>query len=132
MTESTEESIPQELFEQDILKQEPKAFPDSEVPFIGTWDDAPAFLQDNEYIHTGYRVSFNTVRRILRSLFMAHNESVNVWSHLVGVGIFVVLTVCVVAKIESTFAVPTFSKLKDQFGVTVDVGVDATQTTVIQ
>eukprot|EP00826_Nyctotherus_ovalis_P056025 TRINITY_DN749_c0_g1_i3.p4 TRINITY_DN749_c0_g1~~TRINITY_DN749_c0_g1_i3.p4 ORF type:complete len:132 (+),score=40.69 TRINITY_DN749_c0_g1_i3:164-559(+) len=131
MTESTEESIPQELFEQqNMAKQEPKAFPESEVPFIGSWDDAPEFLQDNEYIHTGYRVSFNTVRRVLRSLFMAHNESVNVWSHLVGAGIFLALTLCVVAKIESTFAMPTFSKLKDQFGITVEL--NTTQSATIQ
>jgi len=38
---------------------------------------------------TGYRINFNTFPRILRSLFMLHNESVNVWSHLLGVLLFI-------------------------------------------
>lgn len=49
------------------------------------------FLRDNEYIHGGYRLHFNSVGKILRSLFMFHNESFNVWSHLLGVLIFVFL-----------------------------------------
>jgi adiponectin receptor len=59
-------------------------------PFIGTWLDAPKFIRDNEYIRGGYRVNFNTVKKILRSLFMIHNESMNIWSHLVGVVMFMI------------------------------------------
>ena len=46
-------------------------------------------MQDNEYIKEGYRVGFNTVRKVLRSLFMIHNETTNVWSHLLGALLFV-------------------------------------------
>ncbi len=53
--------------------------------FIGHLMYAPAFLQDNEYILRGYRIGFNTKTKILKSLFLLHNESVNVWSHLLGV-----------------------------------------------
>jgi len=59
-------------------------------PFIGTWLEAPKFSRDNEYIKRGYRVNFNTIKRILRSLFMIHNESMNIWSHLLGVIMFLV------------------------------------------
>lgn len=48
-------------------------------------------MVDNEYIWRGYRVGFNSKTKILRSLFMVHNESINVWSHLIGAICFVVL-----------------------------------------
>ncbi len=54
---------------------------------------APAFLQDNEFILRGYRIGFNTRQKILRSLFMLHNETVNVWSHLIGVIVFLGLLI---------------------------------------
>jgi adiponectin receptor len=90
---------------------------DAEVTFIGTWDDAPKYVQDNEYIHTGYRINFNSPRKIFRSLFMPHNELVNVWTHLIGAILFLILTVCIIVKIESTFSIPAFNKLKEKFEV---------------
>lgn len=57
--------------------------------FIGHIKNAPHHLIDNEYIHTGYRINFNSSKKICKSLFMLHNESVNVWSHLIGVAIFI-------------------------------------------
>ena len=48
-------------------------------------------MQDNEFIISGYRIRFNTTRKIIKSLFMLHNESVNVWSHLFGVTLFICL-----------------------------------------
>ena len=40
-------------------------------------------MRDNKHITDGYRINFNTPRRIIRSLFMIHNESVNIWSHFI-------------------------------------------------
>ena len=51
---------------------------------IGTYEEAPKFFQDNEYIKGGYLLNCNTFKRIFRSLLIIHNESVNVWSHLIG------------------------------------------------
>jgi adiponectin receptor len=47
--------------------------------------DIPAWMRGyaNEDIHTGYRVDY-TFRMLLRSLFMVHNETGNVWTHLLG------------------------------------------------
>lgn len=56
--------------------------------FIGHIKKAPAYLIDNKFILRGYRIGFNNKRKIFKSLFMLHNESVNVWSHLIGVAIF--------------------------------------------
>jgi hypothetical protein len=52
--------------------------------FIGSHSEAPAFIQDNEYITTGYRIDHTTCLRASRSLFTCHNKTVNVWTHLLG------------------------------------------------
>lgn len=46
---------------------------------------------DNKYIKRGYRIGFNTNFKIFKSLFVVHNESVNVWSHICGVFLFLAL-----------------------------------------
>ena len=38
-------------------------------------------MKDNEHITHGYRINFDSPRKIFKSLFMVHNESVNIWSH---------------------------------------------------
>jgi len=57
---------------------------------IGTRDKADDYQKGNEFIHSGYRIKFNSTAKIIKSLFMLHNESVNVWSHLLGVLLFMV------------------------------------------
>jgi hypothetical protein len=57
--------------------------------FIGEVAQAPLHLIDNEYITRGYRIGYTrSIKQILRSLFEFHNESVNVWSHLLGMLFF--------------------------------------------
>ena len=59
---------------------------------IGDYDQAPEFLKDNEYIIGGYRTNCFTVTKVLRSLFMCHNETINVWSHLLGtIGVIILI-----------------------------------------
>ncbi|KAK7398472.1 hypothetical protein QQX98_012159 [Neonectria punicea] len=52
------------------------------------WDDLPDWRRDNHYIVTGYRQSQSSYAHSLRSLFYLHNESVNIWSHLLGAIVF--------------------------------------------
>jgi adiponectin receptor len=40
----------------------------------------------------GYRVNFNKKRQALKSLFMWHNELINIWTHLLG-ALFVLLLI---------------------------------------
>ena len=61
------------------------------LPKIGFFHEAHAYLKDNEFILSGYRIYFNSTRHIMRSLFMLHNESANVWSHLLGALLFCIL-----------------------------------------
>ena len=61
------------------------------MPYIGDYDDPnlDEFIRDNEHLRTGYRIFFHTYDLCARSLFMMHNETINVWSHLIGSLIFI-------------------------------------------
>ncbi|KAG6116896.1 hypothetical protein E4U14_008270 [Claviceps sp. LM454 group G7] len=48
------------------------------------WDDLPPWRRDNAFIHSGYRDMRASYLHAFQSLFYLHNESVNIWSHLVG------------------------------------------------
>jgi adiponectin receptor len=62
--------------------------------FVGLHTDAPDYLKDNDYIISGYRINFSSPKKVLQSLFIKHNESYNVWSHLLG-SIFVIFLMVV-------------------------------------
>lgn len=64
---------------------------DSDEIILGYYEDAPIQTQQNVDIKTGYRLNCNTLYKATKSLFMLHNESVNVWSHLFGAIFFIFL-----------------------------------------
>ena len=47
------------------------------------WDELPSWQRDNRYILSGYRTSSNSFRKSFASLVYLHNESVNIYSHLI-------------------------------------------------
>lgn len=73
-----------------------------------TWDTAKALLlgskrlllleelpkdrRENEYVLSGYRF-YRSTKDCLRSLFRLHNETMNIWSHLLGFVFFSCLSV---------------------------------------
>ncbi|KAH7301599.1 hypothetical protein KP509_23G033900 [Ceratopteris richardii] len=57
----------------------------------------PEYLKDNEYIHSHYRAGL-TFRQALTSLFRWHNETLNIWTHLVGFMLFLILTMSAVLE----------------------------------
>lgn len=61
--------------------------------YVGLAHEAPKFSQDNEFILHGYRVNFHTCETIAKSLCLCHNETVNVWTHLVGALFTVILII---------------------------------------
>ena len=69
---------------------------------IGTFQDAPKFIQDNEYIKYGYILNCNTYSKTFKSLFICHNETVNIWSHLLS-GIFFIFLIWYTANFISNF-----------------------------
>ncbi|KAK1759180.1 hemolysin-III related-domain-containing protein [Echria macrotheca] len=52
------------------------------------WDELPSWRRDNAFIVRGYRATSNSYRASLGSLGYLHNESVNIWTHLLGALVF--------------------------------------------
>lgn len=48
------------------------------------WNDLPEWMRDNHYIQTGYRPPSNSYTTSFLSLGHLHNESVNIYTHLIG------------------------------------------------
>ena len=48
---------------------------------LSSFERLPAFLSDNEYIREGYRVGWRPIELLL-SVFQLHNETVNIWTHM--------------------------------------------------
>lgn len=49
-----------------------------------SWHEAQPYEQDNPFILGGYRPPTNSYIGCCRSLFGVHNQTVNIWSHLLG------------------------------------------------
>lgn len=48
------------------------------------WNELPAWQQDNHYIVSGYRPATNSYNKSFASVGYIHNETVNIWTHLIG------------------------------------------------
>lgn len=48
----------------------------------------PHWLKDNDYIIKGYRPPLPSIRACFASIFRMHNETVNIWTHGLGISIF--------------------------------------------
>lgn len=76
----------------------------NQVEYIGRYEEAPSYMKDNDSITHGYRINFNNPKKIIKSLFMIHNESVNIWTHLIPAVAILILI--------SYFLLPTTSVSK--------------------
>ena len=65
-------------------ESEEEIYPIEDKVRVGKYSDAPSYLKDNELIKTGYLLNCHSVKLVLRSLFVFSNETINVWSHLLG------------------------------------------------
>ncbi|CAN9512719.1 unnamed protein product [Ophioblennius macclurei] len=63
-----------------------------------TYEQIPMFLRDNPYITDGYR-AYLPSRLCIKSLFILSNETVNIWSHLLGFVLFFCLGVYNMASV---------------------------------
>ncbi|XP_062308039.1 progestin and adipoQ receptor family member 3a isoform X1 [Osmerus eperlanus] len=52
-----------------------------------TYEQIPVFLRDNPYITDGYR-AYLPSRLCIKSIFILSNETVNIWSHVLGFLLF--------------------------------------------
>lgn len=55
------------------------------------YDELDDWYKDNSYIHGAYRKTNEGVLFYLKSIFKCHNETVNIWTHLVGSLVFIFL-----------------------------------------
>ncbi|KAI3513817.1 hypothetical protein L1887_12000 [Cichorium endivia] len=63
----------------------------TEYPLL-RFEDLPEYMKDNEFILNYYRADW-PLKQALFSLFRWHNETLNVWTHLIGFVVFVGLTI---------------------------------------
>lgn len=61
------------------------------VAHIGIIEELDEDSKWNIFIKTGYRINYSTWRQILMSLFEWHNETINIWTHLVGFIVFFII-----------------------------------------
>ncbi|KAA8539095.1 hypothetical protein F0562_025787 [Nyssa sinensis] len=57
-----------------------------------TFEELPEYMKDNEYILNYYRANW-PLKEALFSIVRWHNETLNVWTHLIGYVLFLGLTV---------------------------------------
>ncbi|KAF5805176.1 hypothetical protein HanRHA438_Chr05g0215791 [Helianthus annuus] len=57
-----------------------------------SYEQLPDYMKDNEYILKYYRADW-PLKHAFISLFLFHNETLNVWTHLIGFIAFLVLTI---------------------------------------
>lgn len=60
----------------------------AETKSVLHWDDLPAWRRDNIFLLTSYRHPTPSVVAILKSTLSLHNETVNIWTHLLGACLF--------------------------------------------
>ncbi|KAL2929775.1 Heptahelical transmembrane protein 1 [Bienertia sinuspersici] len=64
-----------------------------------SFNELPDYMKDNEFIHKYYRAEW-PLKQAFFSLFRWHNETLNVWTHLLGFALFVVLTIVNAAHVS--------------------------------
>ncbi|KAF9100490.1 hypothetical protein BGX27_000370 [Mortierella sp. AM989] len=75
----------------DLQLPEERDLEDVDLGWICTWDDLPQWMRDNPAILSGYRRATYSYYKCIRSLWFLHNETVNIWSHLLGAVAFIII-----------------------------------------
>lgn len=83
-----------EMRSQDELIQSPtqrhhKPYNSDPTLPLYSYDDIPEYYKGNKYVLRGYRVYYTT-SMCIKSLFRLHNETFNIWTHLLGGVLFLV------------------------------------------
>ncbi|KAI5067400.1 hypothetical protein GOP47_0017928 [Adiantum capillus-veneris] len=70
----------------------------------------PDYLRDNEFILAHYRANW-PLKQTLWSIFTIHNETLNIWTHLIGFIIFLGLTIYTIMKLPAVVPMPAIPGL---------------------
>jgi predicted membrane channel-forming protein YqfA (hemolysin III family) len=68
---------------------------------VGKYSEAPDYLKDNEYIKEGYLINCNSFNKVFRSILVCSNETINIWSHLIGCIISVLLIIFIACFLKT-------------------------------
>jgi len=68
------------------------------------FDDLPPWLKDNHYILSGYRPASNSYVKSFTSLGYVHNETFNIYSHLLGAIFFTSMSAVLYQVLEPRYA----------------------------
>ena len=60
--------------------------------YLYNYEEIPDWYKDNKYIKIGYRRWNMTNKYYIKSLFTWHNETLNIWSHIIGTLLFIILS----------------------------------------
>ena len=67
------------------------------------WDELEHWRQDNQWIQDSYRKTANSYRRSFASIFQIHNETVNIWSHMIPAILSLPVAYIMYSAVESRY-----------------------------
>jgi adiponectin receptor len=98
------------------------------------WHEIESWQQDNQYIRSGYRPASNSYWRSMSSLSYLHNESVNIYTHLVGAVLAVIGAIVLYQILQPRYETATNEDLFVFgcffFGAAACLGMSATYHTI--
>ncbi|KAF1936380.1 HlyIII-domain-containing protein [Clathrospora elynae] len=105
-----------------------------EEKLILLWDELSPWQHDNHYIRTGYRAQSNSYVKSWKSLGYLHNESVNIYTHLIGALLAALSSIALYQTLGSRYTTATW---EDVFvfgcyfaGAVACLGMSATYHTI--
>ena len=100
-------------------KQQQQQQQRSDNVVVGCIMEAPEFMRDNCYIKSGYLMNCHTITTACKCALMLHNETINIWSHLLGTIFTIILVIytiiCIEVDTNDLSKVPLFIMLFSAF-----------------
>ena len=97
-----EKSVEKKIQKNDINPKEKEVYKNLDNKIIvGKYSEAPDYLKDNEYIKEGYLINCNSFDKVFRSILVCSNETINIWSHLIGCIISVLLIILIACFLKT-------------------------------
>ena len=97
-----EKSVEKKIQKNDINPKEKEVSKNLDNKIIvGKYSEAPDYLKDNEYIKEGYLINCNSFDKVFRSILVCSNETINIWSHLFGCIISVLLIIFIACFLKT-------------------------------
>ena len=97
-----EKSVEKKIQKNDINPKEKEVYKNLDNKIIvGKYSEAPDYLKDNEYIKEGYLINCNSFNKVFRSILVCSNETINIWSHLIGCIISILLIIFITCFLKT-------------------------------